>query len=156
MGVLSRLWPSFLCAYGLQTGPSPFLSSSSLTSQPSPPPGGETACAALFVPHQTEKYYDFCGSLGFLSTTLVSLYPSLRASSFSLRNLTSLDLGLAPRQLLLTGALVLWTTRLGTFLLQRALKAGGDSRFEEIRTQPARFTFFWVAQGVYPYLYPPL
>ncbi len=32
---------------------------------------------------------------------------------------------------------------------QRAIKAGGDSRFDEIKKQPMKFTYFWMAQGLY-------
>jgi hypothetical protein len=57
----------------------------------------------------------------------------------------------APRQLLLTATLVIWTVRLGSFLvqvtrygcslcdvapgypLQRAIMAGGDSLFDEVK-----------------------
>ncbi|KAG9094062.1 hypothetical protein FRC06_011206 [Ceratobasidium sp. 370] len=55
----------------------------------------------------------------------------------------------APRQLLLTGCLCLWAGRLGTFLAQRAWKAGGDSRFDEIKKQPARFAGFWFGQALW-------
>lgn len=34
-------------------------------------------------------------------------------------------------------------------VVKRALKAGGDSRFDEVKHQPARFTFFWMAQGTF-------
>ncbi|MCO5598557.1 hypothetical protein L7F22_052654 [Adiantum nelumboides] len=37
---------------------------------------GQLIPASVFIPLQTEKYYDLCGSLGFLSTTLFSLYRS--------------------------------------------------------------------------------
>jgi hypothetical protein len=40
----------------------------------------------------------------------------------------------------------LYVTRL--FLLQRAIKAGGDSRFDEIKHQTGTFTAFWMAQGL--------
>lgn len=31
--------------------------------------------------------------------------------------------------------------------LQRAIKAGGDSRFDEVKHKPLAFSFFWFAQG---------
>jgi hypothetical protein len=34
-------------------------------------------------------------------------------------------------------------------LPKRAIKSGGDSRFEETKKQPGKFTFFWMAQGQY-------
>jgi hypothetical protein len=33
-------------------------------------------------------------------------------------------------------------------LLQRAIKAGGDSRFDEVKHQTGTFTVFWMAQGL--------
>ncbi|CEL62897.1 hypothetical protein RSOLAG1IB_12596 [Rhizoctonia solani AG-1 IB] len=55
----------------------------------------------------------------------------------------------APRQLLLTGCLCLWAGRLGSFLAQRAWKAGGDSRFDEIKKQPGKFAGFWFGQALW-------
>ena len=40
----------------------------------------------------------------------------------------------------------LYVTRL--FPLQRAIKAGGDSRFDEVKRQIGTFTAFWMAQGL--------
>ena len=76
---------------------------------------------------------------------------------------------LAPRQILLSAALGLWSARLGYFLfrvcalfslisvrlcsrlthIQRALAHGGDSRFDQIKYQPARFSFFWFMQATW-------
>jgi hypothetical protein len=76
--------------------------------------------AAIFVPQANEMWYDLGGSLGFLSTTLVSLYyPTLKARYWEGANVPFPPLSsFAPRQLLLTGALVIWTVRLGSFLVQ--------------------------------------
>ncbi|KAJ3500000.1 hypothetical protein NMY22_g19408 [Coprinellus aureogranulatus] len=128
MSVFSKLVPAVISAYG-----------------------GQALFASIFVPQQNEKYYDLCGAIGWLSTTFISLYyPTIRAailegnmSPFS--PLSSFD----PRQLLLSAALSLWSLRLGSFLAIRAIKAGGDSRFDEIKKQPRRFTFFWVAQATW-------
>ena len=64
-----------------------------------------------------QKYYDLFGSLGFLSASFVSLYtPWLRARwSGEPAPLPPLS-SHAPRQLLLTGSLILWSGRLGYFL----------------------------------------
>ncbi len=40
-------------------------------------------------------------------------------------------------------------THANNFVVKRALKAGGDSRFDEVKHQPARFTFFWMGQGTF-------
>ncbi|KAG6896655.1 hypothetical protein C0992_006854 [Termitomyces sp. T32_za158] len=128
MAVFSRLFPALASAYGLQT-----------------------IFALVFVPQQNEKYYDLCGALGFLSTTFVSLYyPSLKAKFVDGASgpLPSL-MNFAPRQLLLSAALGIWTARLGSFLALRAIRAGGDSRFDEVKTQPVNFTGFWLAQATW-------
>ncbi|KAG8968146.1 hypothetical protein FRC03_008499 [Tulasnella sp. 419] len=108
--------------------------------------------ASIFVPLQTEKLYDFCGSLGFLSAAFISVYyPYLRdrfwlgvadAEFFSPKSL-------APRQLLLNISLVLWAIRLGSFLLIRILKNGRDSRFDKIKIYPRKFLYYWVAQATW-------
>ena len=65
-------------------------------------------------------WYDLGGTLGFLSTTFVSLYyPTLKARYWEGANDPFPPLSsFAPRQLLLTTSLVLWTVRLGSFLVQ--------------------------------------
>lgn len=130
--VFSRLLPVITTAYALQAG-----------------------CAAYFVPRANEMYYDFAGAAGFLSTTFVSLYyPSLKAKFWDkipgavLPGLQSF----APRQLLATAALGMWSMRLGTFLAMRALKAGGDSRFDEVKHKPLTFTAYWMAQATWVFV----
>lgn len=73
----------------------------------------------IFVPQKNEMYYDLGGALGFLSTTFVSLYyPTLREKYILGRNTPLPPLSsFAGRQLLVSGCLVLWSSRLGTFLL---------------------------------------
>ena len=97
----------------------------------------------------TEKFYDFSGSVGFITTAFVSLYtPYLRDRFWLGKNVAFPGLAThAPRQLLLTGALVLWAGRLGSFLITRVFKDGKDSRFDKIKTDPLRFFGAWVAQG---------
>ncbi|KAJ8454048.1 hypothetical protein ONZ51_g13253 [Trametes cubensis] len=129
MPLFSKLAPSIISAFGLQS-----------------------ALALIFVPQANEKFYDLGGSIGFISTTLVSLYyPHLKAKYWDRipgRSLPRL-LSLAPRQLFLNAAILAWSTRLGSFLFARALKAGGDSRFDEVKHQPAKFTAFWMAQATW-------
>jgi len=131
MPVFSRIIPPLATAYGVQA----FF-------------------ALIFVPQHNEKYYDFGGAVGFLATTFSSLYyPSLRESYVSGKFLPLPPLrSFAPRQLLLSAALSIWTMRLGSFLLQRALKAGGDSRFDEVKHQPSKFTFYWFMQATWTLL----
>lgn len=128
MNVFSRLLPLAGSAFSLQT----FL-------------------AAIFVPQANEMWYDFGGSLGFLSTTFVSLYyPTLKArywegKSTSFPSFSSFS----PRQRLLTSALTVWAIRLGSFLVERAIRAGGDSRFDKVKHQPGTFFAFWMIQALW-------
>ncbi|KAJ7183212.1 hypothetical protein C8R46DRAFT_1066275 [Mycena filopes] len=124
MAVFSRLIPATTSAYALQI-----------------------LLAAVFVPLQEDRYYDLGGAAGFLSTTFVSLYyPALRSKFIAgvpgpLPSIWSF----APRQLLLSAALGIWSVRLGSFLAS----AGGDSRFDEVKKDPKRFTYFWMAQATW-------
>ncbi|KAG5653017.1 hypothetical protein H0H81_002710 [Sphagnurus paluster] len=128
MAVFSRIAPSLVSAYGLQT-----------------------LLALIFVPQQNEMYYDLGGALGYLSTTFVSLYyPALKAKYIDgvpgpLPSLSSFS----ARQLLLSGAVGLWSSRLGMFLVLRALKAGGDRRFDAIKKNPKLFFFVWMMQATW-------
>ncbi|KAH9838372.1 uncharacterized protein C8Q71DRAFT_526255 [Rhodofomes roseus] len=117
--------------------------------------GLQSALAVIFVPQANDKFYDLGGALGFATSTFVSLYyPSLKAKYWEripnaqLPPITSF----APRQLLLSAAVVAWSTRLGSFLVTRALKAGGDSRFDEVKHKPAKFTAFWMAQATWVFI----
>ncbi len=74
--------------------------------------------ASVFVPRKIEKYYDLCGALGWMITIFVSLYyPILKARFWH-----GVPVGLpspsvfAPRQLLVTAAVGIWSIRLGSFL----------------------------------------
>ncbi|EGN98712.1 hypothetical protein SERLA73DRAFT_181316 [Serpula lacrymans var. lacrymans S7.3] len=128
MTVFSKLVPTVISAYILQT-----------------------ACALTFVPQANEKFYDLSGAIGFLTTTFVSLYyPTLKARFWdgipmSFPPITSF----APRQLLVSAALGVWSVRLGSFLAMRAIKAGGDSRFDRIKHDPKKFTYYWMAQATW-------
>ncbi|KAJ7650747.1 hypothetical protein FB45DRAFT_888701 [Roridomyces roridus] len=128
MSVLSRLIPVATSAYALQT-----------------------VLAMIFVPQQNEKYYDLGGAAGFMSTAFISLYYPFLRSKFleGVPGPLPSIMSFAPRQLLLSAALGIWSLRLGSFLAYRAIKAGGDSRFDEVKKDPKRFAFFWFAQATW-------
>ncbi|KAI0077897.1 DUF1295-domain-containing protein [Panus rudis PR-1116 ss-1] len=131
MPVLSKLLPVAAVAFGFQA-----------------------ACAAIFVPKADEKYYDLCGSLGFLTTNLASIYyPTLKARLWD-KSIVPLPPWPSPstlsgRQLVLNMMLTAWTVRLGTFLYSRAMRHGGDSRFDEAKHDPVKFTSFWLVQATW-------
>lgn len=127
MATFSRLLPTIITAYALQA-----------------------AFAGVFVPMRTERYYDFCGMLGFLSSLGVSIYgPAMRAKYWDKVPGARLPgfSDLHPRQILLTAAVGIWTIRLGSFLLQRVITNKKDSRFDKVRGNAATFSFFWFMQG---------
>jgi steroid 5-alpha reductase family enzyme len=90
-----------------------------------------------FVPAfllQTERFYDITGSLTFVTLTLVAvvLAPAPDARSF-----------------LLLAMVVVWASRLGSYLFRRVLRSGGDSRFDAIKPSFARFLTTWTLQGLW-------
>jgi len=90
-----------------------------------------------FVPAfiiQSERFYDITGSLTYISMTLLA---------------ATLAAPLDARSMLLTGIVVVWAARLGTFLFRRVMKAGKDGRFDEIKPSFVRFLNAWIIQGLW-------
>lgn len=78
---------------------------------------------ALFF--KTEKFYDLTGSICY-AFSAIFVYVQTYGISFSLSLFISL-------------AVLVWTLRLGGFLLIRVLDAGEDKRFRTIKTNPTQF-----------------
>ena len=94
----------------------------------------------VFIPSylgQTEHYYDLTGSLTYVSICLLCLFalPSI-----------------SPTQGILTGMVIFWSVRLGSFLFWRVRTFGGDDRFEKMKTRFFNFLMAWVIQGLWVYL----
>lgn len=90
-----------------------------------------------FVPayiFQTEHYFDLVGSLTYLSLTLLVLAATGAAE---------------PRALLIGAMVILWASRLGTFLFRRISASGEDRRFRAIKTDFLRFLMTWTLQGLW-------
>lgn len=82
----------------------------------------------------TEKYYDLMGGVTFISVTTFVL---IATPDISVRGW-------------IAGAMViLWSARLASFLFKRVLAAGDDSRFDDIKRNPARFLLTWTLQGLW-------
>ncbi|KAK0708082.1 hypothetical protein B0H67DRAFT_556639 [Lasiosphaeris hirsuta] len=125
----------------------------------------QTAFAIPSIACQSDRFYDFSGSLTYLAVTALSLYlPALRArhggltpSGSPLPSLLSPFLAgtmtgasaLNWRQVVLSGAVSIWATRLGTYLFQRVLQEGKDSRFDDIKTSVPRFAGAFAAQATW-------
>lgn len=86
---------------------------------------------------QTEVFYDIVGTLSY---TTVVLFALINAGHYHLR------------QIGVVSMVLLWTWRLGTFLFYRTLSTGGDSRFDEAKTQPLKFFIFWTLQAVWAWV----
>ena len=74
---------------------------------------------------QTEKFYDLTGSICYAFASIFVYYQTY-GTTFSL-------------SLLISIAVLIWTLRLGSFLLKRVLDAGEDKRFRTIKTSPTQF-----------------
>lgn len=122
----------------------------------------QTAVAIPSIAAKSELFYDVSGSVTFLAVTALSLYlPALRARSAAAgKAVAPLPSLLAPftdpaaaglnwRQVVLSGAVSIWAARLGSYLFQRILGSGQDSRFEKIKPSPFKFFFVWMAQATW-------
>ena len=81
-----------------------------------------------FVPaliFKTEKFYDLTGSICYAFASIFVYYQTY-GTIFSL-------------SLLISMAVLIWTLRLGSFLLKRVLDAGEDKRFRTIKNSPTQF-----------------
>ena len=94
----------------------------------------------MFIPawiYHTEHYFDLTGSLTYITLTIFAL----------------LTAGLGNERALLIGALVMiWATRLGSFLFIRISKAGEDRRFRKMKMNFLQFLMTWTLQGLWVYL----
>jgi steroid 5-alpha reductase family enzyme len=90
-----------------------------------------------FIPayiRQTEKFFDLTGSLTYISVVTFAL---IFSPDFDMR------------ALLLWALVVIWASRLGTFLFRRIRKAGKDERFEDLKPSFIRFLNVWTIQGLW-------
>ena len=92
------------------------------------------ALASVF---KTEKFYDLFGSGTFALIAITSL-------------LSKGTPGL--KQFLLAVLILIWALRLGSFLVVRVLKTGGDKRFDGVKNNPGKFAVYWFLQAVWVYV----
>ena len=81
-----------------------------------------------FVPaliFKTEKFYDLTGSICY-AFAAIFVYQQTYGATFSL-------------SLFISISVLIWTLRLGSFLLKRVLDAGEDKRFRTIKKSPSQF-----------------
>ncbi|KAF7553172.1 hypothetical protein G7Z17_g3835 [Cylindrodendrum hubeiense] len=156
-------WRTLLC--GLHRSPSP----NDGTTMPLllrallPPLSAALALqAAVAVPSiaaHSDRVYDLSGAATFITVGALSLYlPSIRAAGAPvLSSLVAILRGRGPalagslnwRQVLLTGAVGIWTVRLGSYLFRRNVAHGTDSRFDEIKHSAPRFAVAFFFQALW-------
>ena len=82
----------------------------------------------------SERFFDLTGSVTYLTVVLVALVASPEPGS---------------RALLLGAMVVVWATRLGSFLYARVHAMGSDSRFDDMKHRFAWFLMTWTLQGLW-------
>ena len=88
-----------------------------------------------FVPaiiKQTEHFFDLVGALTFITVSVIAYAASGHYDAY------------ATIALLLV---VVWATRIGTFLFRRVRVAGSDRRFDLVKTSFLQFLLGWTLQG---------
>jgi steroid 5-alpha reductase family enzyme len=91
----------------------------------------------VFIPAyllQTEKFYDLTGSITYITVTTIAVLFSPVVDD---------------RSILLLALVLIWATRLGTFLFRRIYESGKDARFDEIKPSFFRFLNTWTLQGLW-------
>jgi len=91
----------------------------------------------------TEIFFDFVGSLTFISCSILCLmFDETPEVSTSIKEIKVIQMV----------CVCLWAGKLGSFLLYRVLKSDGDKRFVEIKKSKVRFFRVWMIQGAWVYL----
>jgi len=93
----------------------------------------------VFVPsylRQTEHYYDLTGALTYASVILL-------AAGFS-----SPD----ARGWVIAALVLIWCSRLGSFLFLRVKRSGKDGRFDTLKPWWGRFFMAWTLQGLWVFM----
>lgn len=83
---------------------------------------------------KTDRYFDATGSLTYIVVTVLLLALAPKTG---------------PRGIVLGVMVIVWALRLGSFLLLRNIRSGGDDRFAEITGDPVRFLSVWSVQGLW-------
>lgn len=89
------------------------------------------------LPQQSEKFYDASGSVTYLAVVLTALLSKDRHNARAIVN---------------SFLVVIWCTRLGSFLFARILKDGRDSRFDKFKEHWLRFLGVWTIQALWVFL----
>lgn len=98
------------------------------------------ASGLFFGNERTEHFYDLTGASTYITVTCFSIFWRGGIQTLS------------PKLRILNALVLIWATRLGSFLFYRAQRDDGDSRFVEIKKSLGRFLSVWVIQGVWVFL----
>jgi steroid 5-alpha reductase family enzyme len=89
------------------------------------------------LPQNSEKFFDATGSITYLALVCTAL---------------AFSSGHELRQLINPIMVMVWCIRLGSYLLQRIMKDGKDSRFDEMKKNWLRFLGVWTIQSIWCFL----
>lgn len=98
-------------------------------------------CVVHAFPFQTEMFYDLTGSLTYMLLTLGTLGYSAGTTR-----------AVHPRQAIASALVLVWCTRLGSFLFLRIRKDTKDGRFDELKPYFVAFFGTWNIQGAWCFL----
>ena len=97
----------------------------------------------VFIPSfifRTEHYYDLTGGITYISTVVMAL---ILKNSYQGIDLISLLLG---------SMVIIWATRLSSFLFLRVKKSGEDVRFKKIKHSFSWFLMTFMLQGMWVFM----
>ena len=97
----------------------------------------------VFIPSfifRTEHYYDLTGGITYISTVVMAL---ILKNSYQGIDLISLLLG---------SMVIIWATRLSSFLFLRVKKSGEDVRFKKIKHPFSWFLMTFMLQGMWVFM----
>jgi len=98
-------------------------------------------CTLHAFPYQTEVYYDLTGSITYALLAVGTL--SITAGRTR---------SVHARQLVATAFVLVWCTRLGSFLFQRIRRDNKDARFDSLKPYFVAFFGTWNIQGAWCFL----
>ena len=93
-----------------------------------------------FIPaniYKTEKFFDLTGSITYISVILYVLY----SKSKSFDSIIG--------EIIISASIIIWASRLGSFLFLRIKKAGEDKRFREFKKSSSRWLLTWTTSGMW-------
>lgn len=104
-------------------------------------------CCFHAFPYQTEIYYDLTGSVTYISIAVFTLLYTIAPQHETGGWITP-----HPRQVIATALVVIWATRLGSYLFARIKRDTKDGRFTNLKPYFVAFFGTWTIQGTWVFL----